>query len=162
MAKGKPSEEELKVLEPLRNDLRPEVFEEAYVPPVSDGSGQDRKLLRQASQLLAEAGWKRQGTQLVNAKGEKFTIEFLIDDPSSERITAPYVKNLRLLGIDATMRSIDPAQHEQRIKEFDFDMDIVRLVGRSNTRRRIARPARIAIGQGDRKLQYLRHCAAGG
>ena len=129
MAKGTPSEEELKVLEPLRNDLRPEVFEEAYVPPVSDGSGQDRKLLRQASQLLAEAGWKRQGTQLVNAKGEKFTIEFLIDDPSSERITAPYVKNLRLLGIDATMRSIDPAQHEQRIKEFDFDMDIMRLVG---------------------------------
>jgi microcin C transport system substrate-binding protein len=129
MAKGKPSEEELKILEPFRKDLRPEVFEEAYVPPVSDGSGQDRKLLRQAAQLLAEAGWKRQGTQLVNAKGEKFTIEFLIDDPTSERITAPYMKNLRLLGIDATMRSIDPAQHEQRLKDFDFDMEIVRLVG---------------------------------
>ncbi len=129
MAKGKPSEEELKVLEPFRKDLRPEVFDDAYVPPVSDGSGQDRKLLRQAAQLLAEAGWKRQGTQLVNAKGEKLTIEFLIDDPTSERITAPYVKNLRLLGIDATMRSIDPAQHEQRMKEFDFDLEIMRLVG---------------------------------
>jgi microcin C transport system substrate-binding protein len=129
MAKGKPSEQELKILEPFRKDLRPEVFEDAYVPPVSDGSGQDRKLLRQAAQLLAEAGWKRQGTLLVNDKGEKLTIEFLIDDPTSERITAPYVKNLKLLGIDAIMRGIDPAQHEQRMKEFDFDLDIMRLVG---------------------------------
>ncbi|TMJ39613.1 MAG: ABC transporter substrate-binding protein [Alphaproteobacteria bacterium] len=129
MAKGKPSEEELKILEPFRKELRPEVFDEAYVPPVSDGSGQDRKLLKQASQLLAEAGWQRKGTQLVNAKGEKLTMEFLIDDPTSERITAPYVKNLRLLGIDATMRNIDPAQHEQRVKEFDFDTEIMRLVG---------------------------------
>lgn len=129
MAKGKPSQEELRILEPFRKDLRPEVFEEAYVPPVSDGSGQDRKLLRQAAQLLAEAGWKRQGIQLVNAKGEKFTMEFLIEDPTSERITAPYVKNLRLLGIDATMRNIDPVQHEQRVKEFDFDTEIMRLVG---------------------------------
>jgi microcin C transport system substrate-binding protein len=129
MAKGKPSPEELKILEPLREQLRPEVFEEAYVPPISDGSGQDRKLLRQAAELLAEAGWKRQGTQLVNARGERFTMEFLIDDPSSERIIAPYVKNLRLLGIDATMRGIDPAQHEQRVKDFDFDTEIARLVG---------------------------------
>jgi microcin C transport system substrate-binding protein len=128
MAKGKPSPEELKILEPFRDQLRPEVFEEAYVPPVSDGSGQDRKLLRQAAQLLSEAGWKRQGTSLVNAKGEKLTVEFLIDDPTSERIIAPYAKNLRLLGIDAIMRGIDPAQHERRIKDFDFDLDIMRLV----------------------------------
>jgi len=129
MAKGKPSPEELQILEPFRKELRPEVFEDAYLPPVSDGSGQDRKLLRQASQLLAEAGWKREGTLLVNAKGEKFTVEFLIDGPTSERILAPYAKNLRLLGIDTTLRGIDPAQQEQRMKDFDFDVDIVRLVG---------------------------------
>lgn len=129
MAKGKPSPEELQILEPFRKELRPEVFEDAYLPPVSDGSGQDRKLLKQASQLLAEAGWKRDGTLLVNAKGEKFTVEFLIDGPTSERILAPYAKNLRLLGIDTTLRGIDPAQQEQRMKDFDFDVDIVRLVG---------------------------------
>ncbi len=129
MATGKPSPEELQILEPFRKELRPEVFEDAYLPPVSDGSGQDRKLLRQASQLLAEAGWKREGTLLVNAKGEKFTVEFLIDGPTSERILAPYAKNLRLLGIDTTLRGIDPAQQEQRMKDFDFDVDIVRLVG---------------------------------
>lgn len=129
MAKGKPSPEELNILEPFRKELRPEVFEAAYMPPVSDGSGQDRKLLKQAAQLLAEAGWKRQGTSLVNAKGEKLTVEFLIDGPTSERILAPYAKNLRLLGIEATLRGIDPAQQEQRMKDFDFDVDIVRLVG---------------------------------
>lgn len=133
MASGKPSPQELQILEPFRKDLRPEVFEAVYVPPVSDGSGQDRKLLKQASQLLAEAGWKRQGTSLVNDKGEKFTVEFLIDGPSSERILAPYAKNLRLLGIDTTLRNIDPAQQEQRMKDFDFDVDIMRLVSASQT-----------------------------
>lgn len=129
MAKGKPSPEELRILEPFRKDLRPEVFEEAYVPPVSNGSGQDRNLLKQASRLLAEAGWTRQSTSLVNAKGEKFTLELLIDGPTSERILAPYAKNLRLLGVEVTMRGIDPAQEEQRMKEFDFDVEIARLVG---------------------------------
>ncbi|CAN5346368.1 extracellular solute-binding protein [soil metagenome] len=128
-AEGKPSPQELDVLEPYRGELRPEVFEEVYVPPVSDGSGQDRKLLRRAAGLLADAGWKRDGTILRNAKNEAFTIEFLIDDPSEERYLAPYVRNLRLLGIDATMRDIDPAQHEQRQKEFDFDIEGMRLSG---------------------------------
>jgi len=128
-AEGKPSPEELKILEPFRKDLRPEVFDEVYVPPVSDGSGQDRKLLRQAAQLLTEAGWTRNGTELENAKGEKLTIEFFIDDPASERFIAPFVKNLKLLGIGATMRNIDPAQLEERMKDFDFDIEMVRLVG---------------------------------
>jgi microcin C transport system substrate-binding protein len=128
-AEGKPTLGELAVLEPFRKDLRPEVFDEAYVPPVSDGSGQDRNLLKQASVLLDEAGWKRDGTRRVNDKGEVLAIELLIDDPTTERIVAPYVKNLKLLGIDVTMRNIDPAQHEQRMKEFDFDMESARLVG---------------------------------
>jgi microcin C transport system substrate-binding protein len=89
------------LLEPFRATLRPEVFEVPAVPPVSDGSGQDRKLLRQASQYLDEAGWKADGTVRRNARGEPLTIEFLIDSPVFERILAPYVKNLKLLGIDA-------------------------------------------------------------
>jgi microcin C transport system substrate-binding protein len=79
--------------------------------------------------LLDEAGWKREGTHRVNSKGEALSIEFLIDDPSSERYIAPYAKNLRLLGIETTMRNIDPAQHEQRMKEFDYDVEPARLVG---------------------------------
>lgn len=121
-AEGKPSPEELKLLEPLKADLPPEAFEDAYLPPVSDGSGQDRKLLRQASQLLTEAGWQLENGSRVNAKGQRLSVEFLLDDPGFERILGPYVRNLRLIGIDASIRQVESAQYEQRQKEFDFDV----------------------------------------
>ncbi|HHN67572.1 MAG TPA: ABC transporter substrate-binding protein [Thermopetrobacter sp.] len=127
-ATGKPSAEELKLLEPLRDKLPPETFGEAVRPPVSDGSGQDRKLLREASRLLAEAGWTRKGEWLVNDRGERFTVEFLMYSPAFERVIAPYVRNLRLLGIDARMRLVESAQFQRRLKAFDFDITTQRYV----------------------------------
>jgi microcin C transport system substrate-binding protein len=121
-AEGKPSPEEIVILEPYRSELRPEVFGEAPVPPVSDGSGQDRKLLREASRLLDEAGWKADGTVRKNAKGETLSIEILNDSPVFERVFNPYIKNLKLLGIDAALRIVDEAQYQDRLKNFDFDM----------------------------------------
>jgi microcin C transport system substrate-binding protein len=127
-ATGKPGEAELKLLEPVRADLPPEVFGEAIEPPVSNGSGQDRNLLREANQLLQEAGWTRNGTQLVNAKGEVLSIEFLIFAPTFERIIAPFVRNLKLLGIDASIRQVEAAQFQERLKNFDFDIISQRFV----------------------------------
>ena len=121
-AEGLPPPDELALLEPFRASLRPEVFGEAIVPPVSDGSGQDRKLLRQASKLLDEAGWVQDGTVRRNAKGETLDIEFLIDSPVFERILAPYVKNLKLLGINATIRTVDEAQYQARMENYDYDV----------------------------------------
>jgi microcin C transport system substrate-binding protein len=121
-ASGKPSPGELALLEPFRGKLPPEVFEEPYKPPVSDGSGQDRKLLREAGRLLSAAGWEVKDGKRVNAKGEVLEIEFLIVDPVSERILTPYVKNLQAIGVPATIRRIDPAQYERRVKSFDFDV----------------------------------------
>jgi microcin C transport system substrate-binding protein len=121
-AEGTPSPEELALLEPMRGTLRPEVFEPAALPHVSDGSGQDRKLLRQASKLLDEAGWKPDGSVRRNARGEPLSIEFLIDSPVFERVLSPYVKNLQLLGIDATIRTIDDAQYQDRQKNYDYDV----------------------------------------
>jgi microcin C transport system substrate-binding protein len=121
-AEGKPSPEELALLEPFKAELRPEVFGEAVLPPVSDGSGQDRKLLREASQLLDEAGWTADGTVRKNAKGETLSIEILNDSPVFERVFNPYIKNLKLLGIDATLRIVDEAQYQDRLKNFDFDI----------------------------------------
>jgi microcin C transport system substrate-binding protein len=117
-AEGPPSPAELAILEPMRAMLRPEVFEAPELPPVSDGSGQDRKLLRQASDLLDEAGW----TAGKNAEGDTLTVEFLIDNPTFERILGPYVKNLKLLGIAASIRAVDEAQYQIRIKDFDYDI----------------------------------------
>ena len=121
-AEGKPAPEELAILQPMRAMLRPEVFEAAELPPVSDGSGQDRKLLKRASELLDAAGWKPDGTLRRNDKGEALTIEFLIDNPAFERILGPYVKNLQLLGIDAAIRTVDEAQYQMRFEDFDFDI----------------------------------------
>ncbi len=127
-AEGKPSADELALLEPFRKDLPASVFDEPYVPPVSDGSGNDRKLMREAAKLLAEAGWQQKGGKLQNAAGETFEIEFLIQDPTSERLVAPYVKNLSALGIAATIRKVDSAQYERRRKAFDFDIFQARFV----------------------------------
>src|SRR5690606_10592260 len=111
-ATGKPSPEELALLEPYRDQLPPEVFgEEPYTPPVSDGSGSDRRLLRTAAQLLSQAGWELKGNWRVNAAGEVLDIEFLINEPTFERVLAPYLKNLHALGIQAQIRRVDPAQY---------------------------------------------------
>ena len=121
-AVGPPSAEEQALLEPFKAQLPPSVFGEPYVPPVSDGSGKDRKLLREADALLLEAGFVVKDGRRVNAKGEALDIEFLIVDPSSERFLGPYVENLKRIGVNATMRRIDPAQYERRAKEFDYDI----------------------------------------
>jgi microcin C transport system substrate-binding protein len=95
---------------------------EAVLPPVSDGSGQDRKLLRQASILLDEAGWKPDGALRRNSRGETLDVEFLIESPVFERVLGPYVKNLRLLGINASIRTVDDAQYLERQKNYDYDV----------------------------------------
>ncbi|MFO1088606.1 MAG: extracellular solute-binding protein [Hyphomicrobiales bacterium] len=126
-AEGTPSPAELALLEPYRADVPAEAFGEVPSPPVSDGSGRDRKLLSQASKLLDEAGWKVDGTVRKNAKGEPLKIEFLLDDSSFERIVGPYVQNLKRIGVDASIRVIDDAQYQQRLKSFDFDTLVQRF-----------------------------------
>jgi microcin C transport system substrate-binding protein len=125
-AMGAPESDERAVLESL--GVPAAALGEAVLPPVSDGSGQDRKLLRQAAVLLEEAGWTIKNGRRLNAKGQPFRLEILMFEPTFERINAPYVKNLKLLGIDASMRIVDPAQFERRMKSFDFDMTTQRYV----------------------------------
>lgn len=127
-AVGKPSPEELALLEPFRDQVPAAVFGEVYVPPVTDGSGLPRENLRKAQGLLKEAGWAVDpgDRTLKNAKGEPFVFEILLDAAAFERIAGPYVKNLQAIGITANMRRVDPAQFELRMKTFDFDMTMER------------------------------------
>ncbi len=127
-ADGNPSPQELALLEPFRDQLPPAVFEEVYTPPVSNGSGQDRKLLREADRLLREAGWTLKNRKRANADGEVLKIEFLLFSKSFERIINPYIENLKRLGIDASIRLVDSAQYERRVKDFDFDITTRRYV----------------------------------
>ncbi len=126
---GKPSDAELKLLEPFRKDLPEEVFGEPYVPPVADGSGQDRNLLRRAQQLLQEAGLRRDGNVLQLPNGQPFTVELLDFEPSLQPHAGGLVKNLRLLGIDATIRTVDTTQYQKRTDEFDFDITMRNMGG---------------------------------
>jgi microcin C transport system substrate-binding protein len=127
MAVGKPSAEELALLESFRGKLPDEVFEDPFVPPVSDGSGQDRVLLRKASALLQQAGFVIKDGKRVTPKGEPISVEFLLDGPSLQPHHTPFIKNLGTLGIDANLRLVDPVQYRKRVDDFDFDLTVQRF-----------------------------------
>ncbi|OAN50267.1 hypothetical protein A6A04_02370 [Paramagnetospirillum marisnigri] len=130
-AEGLPGPLELAVLEPLRAQLPPEVFTQAYRPPVTDGDGNIRPNLRIAMKLLEEAGWDVVDGKLVK-DGRPFTFEILLVQPVWERITLPFARNLARLGISANVRTVDPAQYKNRLDHFDFDM-IVHVWGQSQS-----------------------------
>jgi microcin C transport system substrate-binding protein len=127
MAVGLPGPEELTLLAPWRGKVPEEVFGEPFAPPVSDGSGQDRALLRKASQMLTEAGFAIRNGKRVGPGGEPVTFEFLIDEPQFQPHHTPLIKNLAALGIDATLRIVDPVQYKARTDDFDFDITILRM-----------------------------------
>ncbi len=125
-ARGLPSPEELALLEPLKDQLPPEVFTTEFMNPVNDTPQNRRKNLRQAAKLLQEAGWEitQAGGRSVlrNAKGEGLSIEFLLDSPLFERIALPYQQQLTLLGIETKITTVDSAQYERRTQTFDYDI----------------------------------------
>jgi len=127
MAAGKPTPDETALLEPFRDRLSDEVFDEPFVAPVSDGSGQDRTLLRKATALLQEAGFLIRNGKRVTPKGERFSVEFLVDEPSFQPHHMSFVKNLGTLGIEASLRIVDPVQYRKREDDFDFDLIIQRF-----------------------------------
>ncbi len=120
---GVPEGQELDILEAYRGRIPDDVFTTAYEPPSTDGSGNNRTNLRTARKLLEEAGWVVRDGKLVNAEsGESMEIEFLLVAPAFERIVGPVVKNMERLGINARIRTVDPAQYQNRIDRFDFDV----------------------------------------
>jgi microcin C transport system substrate-binding protein len=127
MATGLPSEAELRLLTPFRGQVPEEVFGQPYVPPVGDGSGQDRALLRKAAAMLQEAGLPIKDGKRMLPNGEPFRLEFLQDEPSFQPHHAPFIKNLGTLGIDASFRLVDPVQYRARVEDFDFDIAIERF-----------------------------------
>lgn len=124
---GPPSAAELALLEPLRGQVPEGVFGDAYASASTEAKGGIRGQLRQAGRLLKQAGWVIRDGALVDANGEPFALEFLMYQPSFERVIGPYVKNLERLGIRATMRFVDAAQYVERVKAFDFDLVTARF-----------------------------------
>jgi microcin C transport system substrate-binding protein len=128
-ATGLPSPDELKILDPYKGKIPDEVFTTEYNPPKSDGSGDDRANLETASKILDDAGWKvENGVRTKN--GQTLDFEILLDDPLFERVSQPFIQNLAQIGVKAHMRTIDPAQYQKRMDQFDYDMT-VNLVAQS-------------------------------
>jgi microcin C transport system substrate-binding protein len=125
-ATGVPQGEELKILEKFRGRIPDAVFTTEYDPPKYDGSGNIRDGLRAALKLLKEAGWTFKDEKLVNDEtGQPFEFEILLVQPEFERIVLPFKKNLERMGINARVRTIDPAQYQKRMETFDYDMTVV-------------------------------------
>ena len=126
-ARGLPEGRELALLEPYRGVLPAEVFAEPAPLPRTDGSGNIRAGLRQAGRLLDEAGWVIRDGNRVNADtGEPLTFEILLRSASDERIASSFAANLRRLGVEARVRTVESAQYTARVETFDFDMIIHR------------------------------------
>ena len=122
-ATGLPAGGELELLEAVRDKVPPEVFTKPFTNPVNGNPEAVHNNLREALRLLKEAGYEVRDTQLVNAKtGEPYAIEFLTEDPSFQRVFLFYKPSLDRLGIATTVRTVDEAQYENRLRSWDFDI----------------------------------------
>ncbi len=121
---GRPaSEAERALLEPFADAVRADILAGEWRPPVSDGSGRDRALIREALGLLREAGWRIRDGKLVNeATGEPMAFEILVATRPDERLALAFSRLLAPVGIEARVRYVDAAQYQSRLTAFDFDM----------------------------------------
>lgn len=124
-AVGVPTGDVLAILEKYRGRIPDEVFTTPFEPPKTDGSGKIRRNLRAALKLMKEAGWTVDPkTKLLTsaASGETMSFEILLVGPLFERIALPFTRNLKRLGVEARVRTVESAQYKERIDNFDFDM----------------------------------------
>jgi microcin C transport system substrate-binding protein len=124
---GLPSADELKLLLPFKSQVPDAVFSTPFALPETDGSGYNLPQLEQAMALLQQAGWRVRDGRLVNAADSQMSFEILLSDQLFERIAISYAADLKLLGIDAVVRTIDPATYERRVRDFDFDMVVAQF-----------------------------------
>ena len=121
---GLPEGRELQILEAVRDKVPAEVFTTSYTNPVGGNPEAVRANLREAAKLLKEAGYEVRERKLVAPSGKPITVEILVQDPSAERIALFFKPSLERLGVTTSIRVVDDAQYENRVRSFDFDMII--------------------------------------
>jgi microcin C transport system substrate-binding protein len=120
---GVPTGRELEFLETVRDKVPADLFTKPYTNPVNGSPDKVRSNLREGLRLLKEAGYEIRDQQLVNVKtGEQYTVELLAEDPSFERVYLFYKPSLERLGMNVTVRTVDEAQFENRVRSWDFDI----------------------------------------
>jgi microcin C transport system substrate-binding protein len=122
-ASGLPQGQELEILQTVRDQVPAEVFTAEYKNPVAGNAEAVRNNLREAIRLMKEAGYDIRDRKLVDGKtGEPFSVEFLASDPNSERFILFYKPSLERLGVTVAVRTVDDAQYENRLRQWDFDI----------------------------------------
>lgn len=121
-SRGLPEGKELEILNTVKDKVPAELFTAPYTNPVNGDPQKVRANLRESLKLLREAGYEVKDTKLVNKNGEQFTIEFLAEDPATERFVLFYKPSLERLGAAVTVRIVDTAQYENRLRQWDFDI----------------------------------------
>ena len=121
---GLPEGQELQILETVRDKVPPEVFTTPYFNPVGGNPDAVRANLREGMRLLKEAGFEIRDQKLVSAAGKSVAVEILVQDPSAERIALFYKPSLERIGVTASVRIVDDAQYQNRLRSFDFDIII--------------------------------------
>ncbi len=122
-ATGIPDGAEARLLRRFAAQLPKDLFLKPYRCPITKGDGNNRVNLRRAMTLFQEAGYHVvDGFMVSRATGQAFTIEFLLDEPGLERIVQNYITDLEKIGVRGSIRVVDPAQYQNRLEQFDFDM----------------------------------------
>jgi microcin C transport system substrate-binding protein len=121
---GLPQGQELEILQAVKDKVPPEVFTTAYQNPVGGNPEAVRANLREAAKLLKEAGFEVKDHKLVDSAGKPLSVEILVQDPSSERIALFYKPSLERIGVSTSIRVVDDAQYQNRLRSFDFDIII--------------------------------------
>lgn len=120
---GLPQGRELELLQGLKDKVPSEIFTTPYTNPVGGDPQKSRDNLRKAIALLKDAGWEIKGSRMVNAKtGQQMSFEILLSSPMLERWAVPYANNLKKIGVDARVRTVDASQYVNRVRSFDYDM----------------------------------------
>jgi len=122
-ATGLPSKAEFNLLEPFRDSIPAEVFSQEPTVPTSDGSGQNRANLLKAQAILKAAGYKlKDGKRINPATGKPLSVEFMLNQPTMQRVIMPMLRGLKKLGIEGRIRLVDDAQYQRRVETRDFDI----------------------------------------
>ena len=122
--RGHPADaRERTLLAPFVKEVRADVLDGTWAPPITDGSGRDRDTLKRALELLEAAGFELARTVLRDrATKQPFVFEFLATTKEQERLAIAYAHHLKRAGITMRVRLVDAVQYDRRRIAYDFDM----------------------------------------
>ena len=131
-AQGLPTDAELALLTPLRGQVPEPVFGPMAQAPRTDGARSLRDNLREAQELLRQAGWTYRDGALRNAQGQALVLEYLDSNESGVRVVTPWARNLEKIGVKLNFRPVDFALYQQRLQKFEFEVTSIAYAGTQN------------------------------